>query len=167
MKIFLYIIFMFAFLLNCTVKRGQLVHYLSPGVENMKLFPANKADSLKIDTFISNTKKCIEAGGLYCGVCNPEIWADFPTGMSGFRKALFENFKPPKNTKVGESRIRVIIGAHDNIEKVEILKYTDELTKKAIEEAFKIKELHAWKSARIYGIPVKEQFETSIFVERK
>lgn len=47
-----------------------------------------------------------------------------------------------KNAREGESRVRVIIGTHDKIEKIEILKYTDEKTRKAIEDVFRLKELN-------------------------
>jgi hypothetical protein len=93
--------------------------------------------------------------------------AEFPKGMSNFRNVLFEKFKLPKNVREGENRIRIILGINDNLEKIEILKYTDKNTKKAIEEVFKVKELNIWKSANMYGIPVKEQFEISIFIEHK
>lgn len=153
MKAFL-IILIFCVLASCTIRKKHVEHYLSPGVENMKLFPSNKLDSLKINTFSTN-------------VCNPEIWANFKNGMHNFRIELFKNFKLPKNAREGESRVRVIIGTHDKIEKIEILRYTDEKTKKAIEDVFRLKELNVWTSAKIYDIPVKEQFEISVFVIRK
>jgi hypothetical protein len=80
---------------------------------------------------------------------------------------LFEKFKLPKNVREGENRIRIILGINDNLESIEILKYTDKNTKKAIEDVFKVKELNIWKSAKMYNIPVKEQFEISIFIEKK
>lgn len=80
---------------------------------------------------------------------------------------LFKNFKLPKNALEGENRVRITVGTNGTIENIEILKYTDENTRKAIQEVFKIKELNTWKSARIYGIPVKEQFEISIFITHK
>jgi len=165
-KIFLFIVIL-SLLTNCSIRKKTLVHYLSPGVENMKLFPSNKLDSVKINTFYTNAEKCLKAGGLYCDVCNPEVWANFENGMYNFRIELFKSFKFPKNAREGESRVRVIIGTHDNLEKIEILKYTDENTKKAIEDVFRLKELNTWKSARIYGIPVKEQFEISIFIKKR
>ncbi|UFH33824.1 hypothetical protein LNP04_09030 [Chryseobacterium sp. C-71] len=167
MKITLYFSLILIILLSCNVKQKHLEHYLSPGVENMKLFPSNKLDSLKINTFYTNAEKCLKAGGLYCDVCNPEVWANFKNGMYNFRIELFKNLKLPKNAKEGESRVRVIIGTHDNLEKIEILKYTDEKTREAIEHVFRLKELNAWTSAKIYGIHVKEQFEISVFVIRK
>ncbi|MEC3875536.1 hypothetical protein [Chryseobacterium salviniae] len=50
---------------------------------------------------------------------------------------------------------------------MEILKYTDENSKRAIEDVFNLKELSTWKFAEIYGIAVREQFELSIFIENK
>ena len=80
---------------------------------------------------------------------------------------LFNNFKLPKNAKEGENRIQVTIWKHNNLEKFEILKYTDVNTKKAVEEVFKIKELGYWSSAKIYNIPLKTQFEISIYIVKK
>lgn len=80
---------------------------------------------------------------------------------------LFNNFKLPKNAKEGENRIRVTIGKNNNLEKTEILKYTDANAKKAVEEVFKMKELENWSSAKIYNIPIKTQFEISIFIVQK
>jgi len=80
---------------------------------------------------------------------------------------LFNNFKVPKSAQTGENRIRMTIGTKDNLESIEVLKYTDEYTKKAIENVFKLTKLNTWKSAKIYGIPAKQQFEISIFIEKK
>ncbi|MCI3939325.1 hypothetical protein MQX03_19295 [Chryseobacterium aahli] len=167
MKITLYFSLILIILLSCNVRQKHLEHYLSTGVENMKLFSSNKLDSLKINTFYTNAEKCLKAGGLYCDVCNPEVWANFKNGMHNFRIELLKNFKLPKNAIGGESRIRITIGTHHKIEKIEVLKYTDKNTKKAIEDVFRLEELNVWTSAKIYGIPVKEQFEISVFVIRK
>lgn len=48
-----------------------------------------------------------------------------------------------------------------------MLKYTGEDAKKAIDDVFKLKELKAWTSAKIYALPVNEQFEISIFIRKK
>jgi hypothetical protein len=63
--------------------------------------------------------------------------AEFPKGISNFRNVLFEKFKLPKNVREGENRIRIILGINDNLESIEILKYTDKNTKKAIEDVLK------------------------------
>ena len=88
-------------------------------------------------------------------------------GASKFREVLFNKFKLPKHVKEGENRIRVTIGKNNNLEKIEILKYTDINSKKAIEDVFKLKELNNWSSTKIYSIPAKRQFEISIFIVNK
>lgn len=77
------------------------------------------------------------------------------------------NSNSQKNAATGENRILVTIGTENKLENIEILKYTDQETRKSIETAFKLKELNTWESANIYGIPVKEKFEISIFIENK
>ncbi|WP_144282482.1 hypothetical protein [Chryseobacterium echinoideorum] len=131
----------------------------------MKLFTFNKSDSAKINAFYKNAKKCLEEGGLYCDACNKERRADFKNGIAQFRIELFKNIKLPKNAKQGENRVRVVIGTSNSIEKIELLKFTDINTKNAIEKAFKQHELNTWASAKIYGIPVNQQFEISTFVK--
>ena len=164
-----FLIFIVLFcLLNCTSKK----HYLST-LENMKIFPANKQDSAKIDAYNDAAKRhveeCLKLKNVTCidDSGNMYLYAQFPKGISNFRMVLFKNFKLPKNALEGENRIRITVATDSTIEKVEILKYTDENTRKAIQDVFKIKELNTWKSARIYGIPVKEQFEISIFIEKR
>lgn len=93
--------------------------------------------------------------------------ATFPKGIHNFRNVLFEKFKHPDGVREGENLIRVTIGNKNNLEKIEILKYTDEKTREAIEHVFRLKELNTWTSAKIYGVPVKEQFEISIFIEKR
>ncbi len=156
---------MLCVLANCTTNRKQTEFYLSAGLENMKLFASNKSDSAKIDAFYTNAEKCLEEGGLYCDACNKELWADFKNGIAQFRIELFKSIKLPKNARQGENRVRVIIGTSNSIEKIEVLKFTDINTKNAIEKAFKQHELNTWTSAKIYGIPVNQQFEISIFVK--
>ncbi|EFK37940.1 Uncharacterised protein [Chryseobacterium gleum] len=163
---------MLYFLSACTVKPKYMV-YLSTGIENVKLFPANKIDSARINIININTKgsleKCYREKNVVCinDLGAMILNAEFPKGISNFRNVLFEKFELPKNVREGENRIRIILGINDNLEKIEILKYTDKNTKKALEEVFKVKELNTWKSAKMYGIPVKEQFEISIFIENK
>jgi hypothetical protein len=154
------------------VKQKCAAH-LSTGIENIKLFPANKKDSAKISMININAKrsleKCEKQKDVVCidDLGTMILNAEFPKGINNFRNVLFEKFKLPKNVREGENRIRIILGIDDNLENIEILKYTDRNTKKAIEEVFKVKELNTWKSAKMYGIPVKEQFEISIFLENK
>ncbi len=85
-------------------------------------------------------------------------------GITKFRMTIFNNFKLPKNAQIGENRVRVTIGKDNNLEKIDIIKYTDAKTKKAVEGVFKMKEVGNWSSAKIYNVPVKTQFEISIFV---
>ncbi|WP_146897120.1 hypothetical protein [Chryseobacterium lathyri] len=172
MKFIFSFFIMLYFFSACSVRQKN-VTYFSTGIENIKLFPANKIDSAKINIININAKKSLKKCGKQKNiVCIDDLGimilnAEFPKGMSNFRNVLFEKFKLPKNVREGENRIRIILGINDNLEKIEILKYTDKNTKKAIEEVFKVKELNIWKSANMYGIPVKEQFEISIFIEHK
>ncbi|MCY0969531.1 hypothetical protein [Chryseobacterium wangxinyae] len=172
MKTFL-IILIFSFLMSCTIKQKPVSYYLSSGIEDIKIFPVNKEDSAKINNInIASDKSLAECQKLKNAKCSDDrgnryLDATFPKGIYNFRILLFDNFKLPKNAKEGESRIRITIGTHDNIERIEILKYTDENTKKAIEDVFRLKELNVWTSAKIYGIPVNEQFEISVFVKKK
>ncbi|MEC3877431.1 hypothetical protein [Chryseobacterium salviniae] len=165
----LFIIFCF---LNCSLRKKKPVYYFSTGIENIEVFPANKRDSTKIDSinlagekFLEKCKRnnldCIDDIGIMT------LYASFPNGISNFRQVLYDELRLTKNAKSGENRIRITIGTKDNLEKVEFLKYTDEETKKSIETVFKIPMLNTWKSAKIYGIAVKEQFELSIFIENK
>lgn len=159
-------------LFSCSADRKQQMIYLSSGIEKIKIFPATERDSVKIDSIDLAGKKfsekcrreyvnCIDDSGIMT------LYAEFPNGIHNFRTVLFDHFKASQNTGAGENRIRVTIGTQDNLEKVEVLKYTDKDTKKATEDVFKLKELKTWKSAKIYGIPVKEQFEISIFIKAK
>lgn len=172
MRFVFYFFIILYFLSACTV-RQKYTAYLSTGIENIKLFPANKIDSAKISIIDINAKKSLEKCKKQENVvCIDDLGimilnAEFPKGMSHFRTVLFEKFKFPKNVREGENRIRIILGINDNLENIEILKYTDGKTKKAIEEVFKVKELNTWKSAKMFGIPVKEQFEISLFIENK
>lgn len=154
--------------MNCSVKK----HYLST-IENIKIFPANKADSAKIDAYNDAAKRhmeeCLKLKNVNCidDSGNMYLHAQFPKGISNFSMVLFKNFKLPKNALEGENRIRITVGTNNTTENIEILKYTDENTRKAIEDVFRLKELNTWKSAKIYGIPVKEQFEISIFIKKR
>ncbi|WP_294286317.1 hypothetical protein [uncultured Chryseobacterium sp.] len=171
-KLFLCFFINIAIYISCSTINKKDVFYLSSGIEKIKIFPATERDSAKIDAIDSAGKKfsekcrrehltCIDDTGIMT------LHAEFPNGIYNFRVVLFNHFNAPRNGTAGENRIRVTIGTQNNLEKVEVLKYTDKDTKKAIENVFKLKELNIWKSAKIYGIPVKEQFEISIFIEAK
>lgn len=172
MKAFV-IILIFSVLTSCTMRKKHLEYYLSSGIENRKIFPANKEDSAEINNInIASDKSLAECQKLKNTKCiddrgNMYLDATFPKGIYNFKNVLFENFKLPKNAKEGENRIKIIIGALGNLERIELLKYTDENTKKAIEDVFKLKELNTWTSAKIYGISVNEQFEISIFIDKR
>lgn len=170
MKKLFFFITLFSFLIGCNIKQKPLLHHLST-FENMETLPIGKEDSAKIlKVKLSAEKsleKCKKNYGTNC-IDDIEILSrevQFLGGINKFRKILFEKFKVPKNAKEGENRVRITIGTQNDLEKVEILRYTDKNTKKAIENVFKLKELNTWKSAKIYGIPVKEQFEISIFIK--
>lgn len=169
----IYLLISALFLVSCISNNHSITYFLSPGIENIKVFPANKKDSAKIREIDSSIEKSLEK-------CKQEknkeciddrdimtIYAKFPKGISNFRMVLFNKFKLSKNATTGENRILVTIGTENKLENIEILKYTDQETRKSIETAFKLKELNTWESANIYGIPVKEKFEISIFIENK
>jgi hypothetical protein len=154
-------------------QKQQLSNYLSSGIENIKIFPANKHDSIRIQEINLSTEKALEKckkdKTLSC-IDDRDIMilhAGFPEGISNFRTILFNRFKVPKNAAIGENRILVTIGIKNNLENIEVLKYTDKKTKRAIKNVFKLKELNTWKSAKIYGIPAKEKFEISIFIANR
>lgn len=154
---------------SCTTKHIQSSYYIST-LENIKDFPATEKETKNIDSINQSLKefseKC-ERDNLNCIIDGYKVWAEFKGGISKFRETLFKNFKLPQNAKEGENRIRVTIGKNNRIEKIEILKYTDIATRKAIEDVFKLKELNNWSSAKIYSIPIKTQFEISIFIVDK
>jgi len=173
MKITFYFSLIVISLLSCDVRKKHLEHYLSTGIENIKIFAANKEDSAKIKKInIASNKYFAECEKLKNAECiddraNMHLDAIFPKGMHNFRNVLFEKFKLPDDAKEGENLIRITIGNKNNFEKIEILRYTDEKTKKTLENIFRLKELNVWTSAKIYGIPVNEQFEISVFVKKK
>ncbi|GAA4156317.1 hypothetical protein GCM10022217_15190 [Chryseobacterium ginsenosidimutans] len=170
-KIFLFFMILVLFT-GCYITQKKKVHYLST-LENVNIFTLNKSDSIKAykSKLLAekSLEECEKRPNSNCiddiGIGN--IDATFLNGISNFRMVLFNNFKVPKNAQTGENRVRVTIGTKDNLDSIEVLKSTDEYTKKAIENVFKLPKLNTWKSAKIYGIPVKEQFEISIFIENK
>jgi len=159
------------FLSSCAVNKKERICYLS-SLENIKIFPANKYDSIQIHKFRLNEAKQIEKAkknknpNVVYEICNAILPANFSLGGAHeFRIFLFNNFKLPKNPKKGETRIRVTIGTENKLEKVEILNYTNNTMKKAVMDAFKSKDLHKWESAKMYNIRSKMDFEISFFVE--
>lgn len=168
MKNWIAILFLFL-ICSCTAKSVRLKHYLST-LENIKRFPPNEKEAKVIDSLNQESKefseKC-EREKLNCYIDGSEVYAEFKGGVARFRMVLFNNFKLPKNAKEGENRIRVTIGEKNNLEKIELLEYTDVDTKFAIEEVFKLEDLDHWASAKNYNIPIKTQFEISIFIVKK
>ena len=165
MKISFFTIVIIIFSMGCTSQPNRQV-YLS-SLENIHNYPANTQDSLKIDSLQLISKrfeeKC-EKEKRECFIHDMVLDANFKGGAGKFRQALHKNFKLPPKAKKGENKISVIIGTNNKIEQIKILKFSDLATKKVIEEVFKSQELNNWKSARIYNIPVKQEFEISIFV---
>lgn len=80
---------------------------------------------------------------------------------------IFEQFQVNQESKKGENKILVTIGKKNSIESIVFLKYTDEDSKRQIEQIFKSKELNQWRSATNHLFPVKTQFEISIFIEKR
>ncbi|AZA75648.1 hypothetical protein [Chryseobacterium indoltheticum] len=167
-KLFLFIVVL-CLLSNCNARKKTLVHYLST-LENVK-FIVSKEDSIKIDSVKLSLQKTQEKidreknGGWIC--FESEDRAQFKGGITLFRKLIFEKFKISTESKEGENLIRITIGKDNNLEMVKLLKYSDENTKKQIEDIFKSKEFDNWSSARLYRIPVKQQFEISIFIKKR
>lgn len=160
---------MFVFLLSCTVKRGKLVHSVST-LENIKVLPPTKEESVLINSLELDNKKFVEQcekNGWNCIVDNPRHEAFFKTGATGFRQIIFEQFKVNAETKEGENKILVTIGNKNSIESIILLKYTDKDSKTQIENIFQSREINKWSSAKIYGIPLKTQFQISIFIKEE
>lgn len=157
------------FICSCTANSTSLKYYVST-LENIKEFPLTEKESKTVDSLnqISKefSKKC-KRENLNCLECPISNKAEFKGGTTKFRMFLFNNFKLPKYAKIGENRVLVTIGENNNLEKFEILKYTDDNSKLAVEEVFKLKELGNWSSAKIYNFPIKTQFEISIFIVKK
>lgn len=154
---------------SCVATPVKLSYYLST-LENIKELPPTKKESRIIDSLNMKSKEFSEKckrEDLNCFECGFTQSAEFKGGITKFRMTIFNNFKLPKNAEEGENRVQVTIGNNNNLEKIEILKYTNANTKKAVEKVFKLKELGYWSSAKIYNIPVKTQFEISIFIVRK
>lgn len=154
---------------GCYIVQKKKRHYLGT-LENVRKIVSHE-DSIKIYTAKQQLKELtekIKREKSDATICfEAEDNAYFSGEISKFRQLIYDKFKIPKNAKTGENLIRITIGKSNNLEKVEILSYTDEETKKVIEDLFKLKELNQWHSARLFRIPVKEQFEISIFIERK
>ncbi|UFH33823.1 hypothetical protein LNP04_09025 [Chryseobacterium sp. C-71] len=170
MKKIFSVIIICVFLISCnTVRKKNLVHYL-PTLENIKVLSPTEEESIIIDSLTLASKKFLEKcekNGGNCIVDNPRQDAYFKNDITAFRNIIFEQFKTNSISKEGENKILVTIGKKDSIESIIFLKYTDEDSKRQIEDIFKLKELNTWKSATTYGIPVKTQFEISIFIEKR
>lgn len=167
-KLFLFIVVL-CLLINCSVRKKNLVHYLST-LENIKVLPATKEESVIIDSLELDKKKFLEKCQKNGGNCiddNPRQDAHFKNGITAFRKIIFEQFQVNSESKEGENKILVTIGKKDSIESIIFLKYTDENSKRQIEQIFKSKELNQWRSATNHRFPVKTQFEISIFIEKR
>lgn len=166
------LILFLSILIGCSTVKTNNEYYIST-LENIKTLPISKEDSvkiLKVKLSAENAlKDCHERYGPACldDIERLTYEAQFKGGIDKFREILFENFTLPKTAKTGENRIRVLIGTKDNLEKIEIIKYTDNKTKESIEKIFGSEELNKWKSKRVYNIPLKQQFEISIFVKGK
>jgi len=169
MRKLLLLIIILSSLASCSVRKKTLVHYLST-LENVK-FIVSKEDSIKIDSVklsLKNVQEKIDREKSGAWICfEPQNYAEFRGGITLFRELIYKNFKISSNSKEGENLIRVTIGKHNNLEAVEFLKYSDDSSKKQMEDIFKQKELDHWRSARLFQVPVKQQFEISIFVETK
>ena len=128
---------------SCAVKSERRHYYIST-LENIKKILPTEKEAKIMDSLNKKSKefyeKC-EREKLNCFIDGSEIWAEFKGGTNKFRELLFNNFKLSKTAKKGENRIRVTIGRNNNLEKIEILQYTDDNTRAAIEDVFKLKEL--------------------------
>lgn len=154
---------------SCTTRSVQLKYYIST-LENIKELPLTEKETKKVDSLSQKSKEFSEKckrENLNCLECPISNKAEFKGGTTKFRMLLFNNFKLPKVAKIGENRVKVTIGKNNNLEKFEILKYSDADSKLAVEKVFKTKELGYWTSAKIYNIPIKTQFEISIFIVKK
>lgn len=144
------------------------MHFLST-LENVK-FIASKEDSIQIDRVNLDLEKIqerIDREKSDAWICfESEDYAEFGGGVTLFRELIYKKFKVSTDSKEGENLIRITIGKNNNLEAIEFLKYSDDNSKKQIEEIFKLKELDNWRSARLYRIPVKQQFEISIFIKK-
>jgi len=169
MKKLLFFITILSILIGCKVRQKRLVHFLST-LENVKLI-ASKEDSIKIDSVKLELKEAQERidreknGAWIC--FEPKDNAEFRGGITLFREIIYKKFKVSTDSKEGENLIRVTIGKNNSLEKIDFLKYSDESSRKQIEDIFKLKELDNWSSARLYRIPVKQQFEISVFIEKR
>lgn len=141
---------------SCSLIQKRNKHSLGT-LENVKVIISHE-DSIKIDS-----SKIAWSKRYYCA--EMIYGAEFKGSISTFRQLIYDKFKPSKNAKSGENLVRVTIGKTNNLEKAEILSYTNEESKKLIGEIFQLKELNTWTSAKQFLIPVKQQFEISIFIE--
>jgi len=167
-KVFLFIVIL-SLLTNCNIRKKTLVHYIST-LENIKVFPPTNEEAIIIEKLELKSKEFLEKCKRDGNVCiddDPINRAHFKTGVTGFRKIIFEQFQVNRESKGGENKILVTIGKKDSIESIVFLKYTDEDSKRQIEQIFKSKELNQWRSATNHRFPVKTHFEISIFIEKR
>ncbi|UKB78961.1 hypothetical protein [Chryseobacterium sp. MEBOG07] len=155
-----------------SVKSESLVHSIST-LENIKILSPTPEERRAIDSLKSEAVVSLEKCQKISRNCIDDIElfgpgnAGFKGGINNFRKILFEKFKIHANTQKGENRLRITIGKQNNIEKIDFLRYTDDVSKKEIVSLFQSKELNNWHSAKVYKYPVKQEFEISIFIENK
>lgn len=170
MKKYFFFTVILSIFISCCVRQKRLVHHVST-LENVKILPLTKDDSTKIDSvklYLKKTQETIDRGKRGAWIClEPKDNAEFRGGITLFRELIFEKFKVSTNTKEGENLFRVTIGKNNNLETIEFLKFTDDDSRKQIEDIFRLKALNNWSSAEIFGIPVNEEFEISIFIEEK
>ncbi|WEK68135.1 MAG: hypothetical protein P0Y62_09635 [Candidatus Chryseobacterium colombiense] len=143
---------------SCSLIQKKKRHYLGT-LENVKVIISHE-DSIKIDSSKIAWSKRYHCTEMING-------ANFKGSISTFRQLIYDKFKPSKNAKSGENLVRITIGKSNNLEKAEIISYTDEESKSLIENIFRSEELGKWTSANQFLIPVKQQFEISIFIEKK
>ncbi|RQO41716.1 hypothetical protein DBR39_03635 [Chryseobacterium sp. KBW03] len=155
-----------------SVKSESLVHSIST-LENIKILPPTPEERKIIDSLKSEAVASLEKCKKTSGNCIDDIElfgpsnAGFKGGINNFRKILFEKFKIHANTQKGENKLRITIGKQNNIEKIDFIRYTDDVSKKEIVSLFQSKELNNWHSAKVYKYPVQQEFEISIFIEDK
>lgn len=169
MKKFFFLTVILYLFTGCNAKNKQLAHYVST-LENFKVLSPTTKESVIIDSLEIESRKFQEKckrENLNCFDDEPFQDVYFKTGVSGFRKIIFKKFKVDPRAKEGENKVRITIGKNNNIEKIEVLKYSDTYSKKEIEGIFKLKELDQWRSARNHRFPVEAQFEISVFITKK
>ena len=160
--------FLSVVLINCSISVRNKSHYIST-LENIK-FIISKKDSIRIDSIKIQNKAFYDTHEKFRGQMLPEdktYNADFYRGISRFRELIFTKFILNRRSKNGENKIRITIGTKNNLEKIEILKYTDFTSRKNILKILRSKDIQKWTSASVNSIKVKYQFEFSLFIYDK